>query len=86
MIGKIAKVMAMKHAPKVAASIMHPRASARLAHTKYDLKHGYAPRITAVGAALLAVPVGFLIGQMMTKRGTRRLATQDGAGMTTPPM
>ena len=86
MIGKIAKVLAMKHAPRAAASIMHPRATARLAHTKYVLKHGYAPRITAVGAALLAVPVGFLIGQMMTKRGAQRLTAQDSAGTTTPPM
>jgi hypothetical protein len=68
MIGKMAKVVAYRHAPRAAATMFNPRASAQLAHTKYDLRHGYAPRITAIGAALLAMPIGFLIGKLMTSR------------------
>jgi hypothetical protein len=68
MIGKMAKVVAYRNAPRAAAAVFNPRASARLAHTKYDLKHSYAPRITAVGAALLAMPIGFLIGRLLTSR------------------
>ena len=77
MIGKMAKVVAYRNAPKLAASVLNPRASARIAHTKYDLKHGYAPRITAVGAALLAMPIGFLIGKLMSDRANRVAARDD---------
>jgi hypothetical protein len=73
MIGTMAKILAYKNAPRTTFAVLHPRTSAQLAHTKYDLKHGYAPRLTAVGAALLAMPVGFLIGKLVTDRRTDRI-------------
>jgi hypothetical protein len=69
MIGKMARVMAYRHAPRAAANLLHPAAAARIAHTKYDLKHAYAPRISAVGAALVAVPFGFVLGRLMAGSG-----------------
>lgn len=68
MIGKMAKVAAYRNAPRTTAALLNPRAAARLAHTKYDLRHGYAPRITALGVALIAMPIGFLIGKALTYR------------------
>ena len=68
MVGKMIKILAYKNAPRTTFAVLHPRTSARLAHTKYDMKHSYAPRITAVGAALLAMPIGFLIGKAVTYR------------------
>ncbi len=87
MIGQIAKVLAYKHAPRAAAALFHPKASARLAHTKYDMKHGYAPRISAVAVALLAVPVGFLVGKVMNRRtdSARMDSPRMGGPMTPPP-
>jgi hypothetical protein len=87
MIGKMAKVLAYRHAPRVMASIRHPGASAQLAHTKYDMRHGYAPRISAIGTALLAVPVGFLIGRLVTGRKSRSApSTVRFETNPTPPM
>ena len=68
MVGKMIKILAYKNAPRTTFAVLHPRTAARLAHTKYDMKHSYAPRITAVGAALLAMPIGFLIGKAVTYR------------------
>jgi hypothetical protein len=47
---------------------MHPKQSARLAKTRWDLRHAYAPRLTAIGAAALALPVGILIGRLGHRR------------------
>ena len=68
MIGTLLKMEAYKHAPRATFAALNPKKSARVAHMKYDLKHAYAPRLTAVGAALIAMPVGFLIGKMLTGR------------------
>jgi hypothetical protein len=87
MIGKMMKVLAYRRAPRTMAALAHPGASAALAHTKYDMRYGYAPRISAVGTALLAVPVGFLIGRLITRRGAAKQASQVRIDqIVTPPM
>jgi hypothetical protein len=65
MIGTIARMYMYTKAPKATFGIMHPVRSARLVKTKWDLRHAYAPRIAAVGAAAVALPVGLLIGRML---------------------
>lgn len=64
MIRAMAKMFAYSKAPRTTFALMHPRQSARLAKTRWDLRHAYAPRLTALGAAALALPVGILIGRM----------------------
>ncbi len=86
MIGKMAKVIAYKHAPRAAAAVLHPKASASLAHTKYDMRHGYAPRISAVATALIAIPVGFLIGKLLSDRSARMADRTSNTGNFTRPM
>ena len=49
---------------KTAFAVTYPKKAARLAHAKYDMKHSYAPRVSAVGVALLALPVGYMLGRM----------------------
>ena len=49
---------------KTAFAVSFPKKSAKLLHARYDMKHSYAPRVTAVGVALLALPIGFIIGRM----------------------
>jgi hypothetical protein len=85
MIGTLLKMEAYKHAPRATFAALNPKKSARVAHMKYDLKHAYAPRLTAVGAALIAMPVGFLIGKMLTGRhnGHSKAAPQPAASRGT---
>jgi hypothetical protein len=64
MIRAMAKMFAYSRAPRTTFTLMHPKQSARLAKTHWDLRHAYAPRLTAIGAAVLALPVGILIGRL----------------------
>ena len=63
MIGKLFKLYAYSKAPRATFSVLHPRTSAKLMHARYDMKHSWAPRASAVGAALIALPIGYLIGK-----------------------
>ena len=65
MIGTIARMYMYSKAPKTTFGIMHPVKSMRLAKTKWDLRHAYAPRIAAVGAAAVALPVGLMVGRLL---------------------
>lgn len=69
MIRNMAKMFAYSRAPRTTFALMHPRQSARLAKTRWDLRHALAPRLTALGAAALALPVGILIGRMGRHHG-----------------
>lgn len=69
MIRAMAKMFAYSRAPRTTFALMHPRQSARLAKTRWDLRHAYAPRLTALGAAALALPVGILIGRIGRNHG-----------------
>ena len=64
MIRAMAKMFAYSKAPRTTFAIMHPKQSARLAKTRWDLRHAYAPRLTAISAAAVALPIGFLIGRL----------------------
>ena len=66
MVGKLLKAYAYYKAPKATFSVLHPRKAAALAHARYDIRHGWAPRATAVGAALIALPIGYVIGRLVT--------------------
>jgi hypothetical protein len=68
MLGKLLKLYAYSKAPKATFAVLHPRTTAQLAHARYDMKHGWAPRATAVGAALIALPIGYLVGRLMANR------------------
>jgi hypothetical protein len=64
MIGGIIKAIAYAKYPKAMLALNHPKKSAKLVTTKWDLKHAYAPRISAVGVALIALPVGYMLGRL----------------------
>ena len=65
MIGTIARMYLYTKAPRTTFGIMHPVKSARIAKAKWDLRHAYAPRVAAVGAAAVALPLGFLLGKAL---------------------
>ncbi|MGH7472106.1 MAG: hypothetical protein ACRENP_29500 [Longimicrobiales bacterium] len=67
MIGKMLKMYAYTKAPKATFAVLHPRTSARVAHMRHDFKHSWALRASAVGAALIALPVGYLVGRLAAR-------------------
>jgi len=70
MIRTMAKVFAYSKAPRTTFALSHPRESVRLAKARWDLRHAYAPRLAAVSAAILALPIGIMIGRLGRKNGT----------------
>ena len=67
MLGKILKIVAYSKAPKLAFTVLHPKTTARLAKTRWDLKHAWAPRLTGVAAAAMALPLGFMLARMTSR-------------------
>jgi hypothetical protein len=84
MIGNLLKWYAYTKAPRATFAVRHPRTTARLAHARYDMKHSVVPRVSAVGAALIALPLGYLAGRLATRsrRNGRTVPVQDeGVGL-----
>ena len=67
MLGKILKFMAYSRAPKLTFTILHPKGAARLAKTRWDLKHAWAPRASGLAAAAIALPVGYLLARLTSR-------------------
>lgn len=63
MIRSIAKTVAYSKAPRTTFAVLHPKRAMRLQKTKHDLRHAYAPRIAALMATAVALPLGYLIGR-----------------------
>jgi hypothetical protein len=74
---------AYRHAPRATFAALHPRDAAEIAHMKYDLRHSKAPRLTALGAALIAMPIGFLIGKVLSDRKNVRIAAESRRSLYT---
>jgi hypothetical protein len=68
MLGKILKYYAIAQAPKLAYSASHPRKAARLGKAAWDLKHALAPRAVGIATLAVALPIGFMLGRMSTRR------------------
>lgn len=63
MIRSIAKTVAYSKAPRTTFAVLHPKRAVRLKKMRYDLRHAYAPRVTALGVAAVALPLGYLLGR-----------------------
>ena len=73
MIGSILKVLAYRQAPKTTFAMLHPDAAFQMAKMRYDFHHAYAPRVAAIAAAAVALPLGIILGRAI-ERGARRRA------------
>ena len=71
MIGSILKVLAYRQAPKTTFAMLHPDAAFQMAKMRYDFHHAYAPRVAAIAAAAVALPLGIILGRAI-ERGARR--------------
>ena len=77
MIREAIKLLAYSKAPKTTFAVNHPRAALKLKATGWDLRRGYAPRIAALGAAAVALPLGYAFGKVAGSR-RRSLHTLTG--------
>ncbi len=71
MIGSILKVLAYRQAPRTTFAMLHPDAAFQMAKMRYDFHHAYAPRVAAIAAAAVALPLGIILGRAI-ERGARR--------------
>ena len=72
MIGTLLKGVAYTRAPKLTFRVLHPKEAAQLKMLPYELRYGFAPRLTAVVAAAVALPLGILIGRRLERRAVNR--------------
>lgn len=77
MIAELAKAVAYAKVPRLTFAVLHPRQAAQLKKVPFDLRTAYAPRLTAIGAALIAFPLGVALGVSIA-RGSRA-SRHDGA-------
>lgn len=68
MIGSLIKAFAYTKAPKTTYAALHPKNAARLKKLEWDMKHAYAPRLTALGVAAVALPLGIVLGRLTAGR------------------
>lgn len=64
MIGAIAKTYAYRRAPKTTFAVLHPKKAVKLSRVRRDMRHAYAPRVAALGALVVALPLGYAIGRL----------------------
>jgi hypothetical protein len=64
MIGSLARMVAYNKAPRTTFAVLHPKQALQLRRLKKDLR---SPRAAAIGAAVLALPLGLWLG----RRGRR---------------
>jgi hypothetical protein len=70
MMGAIAKTYAYKKAPKTTFAVLHPKQAVKLRRLRRDMKHAYAPRVAALGALAIALPLGYVMGRRAVNGST----------------
>lgn len=63
MLGAMAKTYAYRKAPKTTFAVLHPKQAVKLRRLRRDMRHAYAPRVAALGALAIALPLGYAMGR-----------------------
>jgi hypothetical protein len=63
MIGSLARMVAYNKAPKTTFAVLHPKKALKLRKFRRDMTNSIAPRVTAIAAAALALPLGLWLGR-----------------------
>ncbi len=63
MIRTAMKTYAYVKAPRATFTVLHPMQAVKLRKVRRDMRHAYAPRVAAVGALAVALPLGYAIGR-----------------------
>jgi hypothetical protein len=80
MLRGLMKLFAYEHFPRTTFAVRHPRTTSQIAKTRWDLKHARAPRVAGIGAALIAIPVGYVIGRLVQKHVDSEVARGGSGG------
>jgi hypothetical protein len=64
MIGTAVKTYAYSKAPRATFAVLHPKKAVKLRKLRWDMRHAYAPRVTALGALAIALPLGYALGRL----------------------
>ena len=78
MIGTLLKVFAYSKAPRTTFTMLHPTKAVLFRKFQWDMRHAYAPRVTALGAAALALPVGLWLGRRRSRSPDAMTVTEIG--------
>jgi hypothetical protein len=83
MVGSLLKMVAYSKAPRTTFALRHPVQALQWKKMGFDMRHAYAPRVSAIGALALALPAGYLIGRRRRSNGVSEHAhaepMHDGA-------
>ena len=80
MLRGLLKLFAYSNFPKTTFAARHPRTASQIAKTRWDLRHARAPRVTGIGAALIAIPVGYVIGRLVQRHVDTEVARGGEGG------
>ena len=81
MLRNLLKAVAYSKFPKTTFAVSHPGDAARLVKMRRNVRHTMRSRSTAsIGAALIAIPVGYVIGRLVQKRVDNEVARGESAG------
>lgn len=68
MIGTLLKAVAYSKAPRTTFTVLHPAKAVLFRKFRWDMRHAHAPRVSAFGAAALALPLGLWLGRKRAAR------------------
>ncbi|HEX6132902.1 MAG TPA: hypothetical protein VFZ24_02890 [Longimicrobiales bacterium] len=78
MIGTLLKAVAYSKAPRTTFSVLHPAKAVLFRKFQWDMRHAHAPRVTAIGAAALALPLGMWLGRKRARRANGAAEGYEG--------
>ncbi|CAN5629665.1 hypothetical protein BH23GEM9_BH23GEM9_05360 [soil metagenome] len=64
MIGSLLKMVAYSKAPRATFALAHPGKAMKLLRFRRELVNSPVPRAAALGAAVLALPLGMALGRL----------------------
>ena len=81
MLRNLIKLFAYSNFPKTTFAVRHPGDATRIAKMRRNVRHKLRSRgTTGIGAALIAIPVGYVIGRLVQKRVDTEVAMGGDAG------
>jgi hypothetical protein len=64
MIRSLARMVAYHKAPRATFAVLHPKQALRLRKLRKDMLTSPATRVAAIGAAVVALPLGVFLGRL----------------------
>jgi hypothetical protein len=68
MIRAVAKMVAYSKAPRTTFAVLHPKKALKLQLMRKEVRRSPVPRLAALGAAAVALPLGIALGRLTAGR------------------